>query len=69
MNVEDHINPPDAWEFCRYRRFSQMDSTFICINHSSQLFGEDVFPGDWCEKYKQRKDKNGKKTESHDAAD
>ena len=69
MNVEDHINPPDACEFCRYRRFSQIDSTFICINITSQLFGEDVFPGDWCEKYKQRKDKNGKKTESDNAAD
>lgn len=69
MTADDCINPPDACEFCRYRRFSQIDSTFVCINMTSQLFGEDVFPGDWCEKYKQRKDKNGKKTKSHDAAD
>ncbi len=67
--MDDFMNAPDSCEFCRYRIFSQIDSTFVCVNHTSQLFGEDVFPGDWCEKYKQRKDKNGKKTESHDAAD
>ena len=67
--MDDFINSPDSCEFCFYRIFSQIDSTFVCINMTSQLFGEDVFPGDWCEKYKQRKDKNGKKTEPHDATD
>lgn len=67
--MDDFINAPDSCEFCFYRIFSQIDSTFVCINMTSQLFGEDVFPGDWCEKYKQRKDKNGKKTEPDNAAD
>lgn len=67
--MDDFMNAPEACEFCRYRIFSQIDSTFVCINHTSQLYGEEVFPNDWCEKYKVRKDKNGKKTESHDATD
>lgn len=67
--MDDFLNAPDSCEFCRYRIFSQIDSTFVCINHTSQLFGEEVFPGDWCEKYKLRKDKNGKESDSHNEAD
>ena len=65
----DFLNTPDSCEFCLYRRFSQIDSTFICINHNSQIFAEEVFPGDWCEKFKLRKDKNGKKSDSDNEAD
>ena len=65
----DFLNNPDSCEYCRFRRFSQIDSTFICINHGSQLCGEEVFPSDWCEKYKLRKDKNGKESDSDNEAD
>lgn len=67
MTADDYINPPDACEFCRYRRFSQMDSTFVCINSRSQLFGEEVFPNDWCDHI--RKVGNGKESELNHATD
>lgn len=67
MNVEGYINPPDACEFCRYRRFSQMGSTFVCINSRSQLFGEEVFPNDWCDHIRGKKD--GKESELNHESD